>query len=347
LIQVPSSLREFSTNDGLAADESSDRPSAARSRRRPKIRGALPLFLAGRDRLRLEAPDPAVRALAAELWSAADDGAAAPGDLRLRVDVVEATTEGDPEEALRWEVSELETRLDAPGLSTSVRPREGRASAAVSRPLLRSRPGLVARLALEAPVTAMKMRSMQLLHAGAVVGPAGAAVIRGAAGAGKSTLVAACHLAGLGFLGDESLLVDRASPDRLEATLRDLVVTPESARLLGLDAASVPAFSGGERKRRVLLPERRVPGDRLATRVATLLLGPREPGPARLEPLAGPRFLEAFAAAEIPQERVYGGAPEETARAWNGRGTFLLEGAADLPGAVARVRDLVHGITRR
>lgn len=316
-------------------------------RRRPKIRVAVPLLLAGRDRLRLEAPDPAVRALAAELWTGADDGEDAPGGLRLRVEVVEAATEGDPEEALRWEVSDLETRLAAPGLTTSVRPREGRASASVARSLLESRPGLVARLALEAPVTAMKMPAMQLLHAGAVVGPAGAAVIRGAAGAGESTLVAACHLAGLGFLGDESLLVDRIRPDRLEATLRDLVVTTESSRLLGLDGASVPALSGGERKRRLPLPAPRCPADRLARRVATLLLGPREPGPARLEPLSGARFLEAFTRAEIPQERMYGAEPAATARAWDGRGTWLLLGASDLAGAVERVRDVVHGITQR
>jgi hypothetical protein len=205
----------------------------------------------------------------------------------------------------------------------------------------------VTRLVLEAPVTAMKMVRMQLLHAGAVVGPAGAAVLRGAAGAGKSTLVAACRAAGLGFLGDESLLVDRASPGRLEATLRDLVVTPESSRLLGLDEASVPVLSGGERKRRIPLPEPRIPADRLATRVATVVLGPRKPGPARLAALSGARFLEAFSAGEIPQERMYGGEPGEIARAWDGDGTWLLLGAADLSGAVDRIRDLVHGITRR
>ena len=172
-------------------------------------------FLAGRDRLVLGAADSVVRDLAARLWAPAGEDATSERVLRLEVGVEEGSPAGDPEEALTWTVTDEETRLVAPGLSLVVRPREGRASAAVARGLATSNPDLVTRLVLEAPVTAMKMVQMQLLHAGAVVGPAGAAVLRGAAGAGKSTLVAACRSAGLGFLGDESLLVDRALPDRL------------------------------------------------------------------------------------------------------------------------------------
>ena len=305
------------------------------------------VYLAGADRVLLEVPDEALLGLASSLWVEAGLLDRSASGFALAIGPTSEAVASDPEEALSWRVSAEETRLEAPGITMTVRPREGRASASVARSLIVSRPDLVTRLALEAPVTAMKMVRMQLLHAGAIVGPAGAAVIRGAAGAGKSTLVAACRAAGLGFLGDESLLVDRASPDRLEATLRDLVVTPESSRLLGLDDSSVPAFSGGERKRRLPLPEPRVPSDRLALRVATVLLGPREPGPARLVPCCGAPFLEAFAAGGIPQERMYDGEPEAIAREWDGRGTWLLLGAADLAGAVDRIRDLVHGITRR
>lgn len=304
-------------------------------------------YLAGNDEVLLDAPDESLRELASSLWVETDRDSRSATGLSLSIAVTFADVSTDPEEALSWTVSSEETRLEAPGVRMTVRPRQRRASATVARSLVTTRPDTVTRLLLEAPVTAMKMVRMQLLHAGAVVGPAGAAVLRGAAGAGKSTLVAACRSAGLGFLGDESLLVDRASPDRLEATLRDLVVTPETSRLLGLDEASIPAYSGGERKRRLPLPEPRIPSDRVAARVATVLLGPREPGPARLEPLSGAPFLEAFAAGEIPQERLYGGEPEAIARAWDGDGTWLLLGAADLAGAVDRIRDLVHGITRR
>ncbi len=307
----------------------------------------MPVFRAGRDLVRLEVSGPIVLEMAAALWAEAPGGGAHADELRLGIEVTDGTVEGDPEEELRWEVSDDETRLRAPGIEMTVRPRERRASATVARSLLALRPALVTRLLLEAPVTAMKMVGMQLLHAGAVVGPAGAAVVRGAAGAGKSTLVAACRAAGMGFLGDESLLVDRDDTDRLEATLRDLVLTPESARLLGLTAASVPTFSGGERKRRVPLAEPLALADRLARRAATVLLGPREPGPARLVPISGAEFLVTFAAGAIPQERMYGGDPGAVARAWDGRGTYLLTGALDLPGAVDRIRDLVHGFGAR
>ncbi len=307
----------------------------------------MPFFRAGRDLARLEVSEPVVQGLAAALWAEVPGADARADELCLRIEVSDAAVEGDPEEALLWDVSDDETRLAAPGIEMTVRPWQRRASATVACTLVEHRPALVTRLLLEAPVTAMKMVTMQLLHAGAVVGPAGAAVVRGAAGAGKSTLVAACRAAGLGFLGDESLLVDRDDADRLEATLRDLVLTPESARLLGLEAASVPAFSGGERKRRVPLPEPLVPADRLSRRVATVLLGPRAPGPARLVPISGARFLEAFAEGEIPQERMYAGDSAAIARAWAGRETYLLTGAVDLGGAVDQIRDLVHGFGAR
>jgi hypothetical protein len=296
----------------------------------------VPTFLAGDDRVRVATSDRTLLTLAAALWVDLDEASPGPDGFQLDIEGVETLVREDPEEALRWRVDADETLLAAPGIHLRVRPPERRAEGTFSRNLLRERPDLVTRLLLE-------MVRQQVLHAGAVVGPAGAAVLRGAGGAGKSTLVAACHAAGLGLLGDESLLVHRGDPDRLEATLRDLILTPDSARLLDREAISKPVLSGGEAKRRVLLPWPASPADRLARRVATVLLGPREPGPARLLPISGPRFLAAFAAGEIPQERMYAGSPETIAAAWNGRATYLLVGAVDLGGAVDQIRDLVHG----
>ena len=167
----------------------------------------MPVFRAGRDFVRLEVFEPVVLGLASTLWAAVPGGGALADELCLRIEVADGTVEGDPEEELRWDVSDDETRLLAPGIEMTVRPRERCASATVARSLVGLRPALVARLLLEAPVTAMKMVGMQVLHAGAVVGPAGAAVLRGRAGAGKSTLVAACRAPRRpGVLGDESLL---------------------------------------------------------------------------------------------------------------------------------------------
>jgi hypothetical protein len=197
----------------------------------------------------------------------------------------------------------------------------------------------LARTLLEAPAAVLLgRRGWQVLHAGAVVGPRGAAVLRGPSGAGKSTLVAAAHRAGLGVLGDESLFVSRRDPDALAASVRDLALREDSARLLGIFGSTEPAYTGREVKRRVALFDGSGPGDRRARRAATVLLGPREPGPARLAPLAGAAFFDAFRAGGIPQEQP--GNPDEVARAWQSGG-WLLSGAADLDGAVQLVKRFV------
>jgi hypothetical protein len=197
----------------------------------------------------------------------------------------------------------------------------------------------LARTLLEAPAAVLLgRRGWQVLHAGAVVGPRGAVVVRGPSGAGKSTLVAAAQRAGLGVLGDESVFVSRLDPDDLAASVRDLGLREDSARLLGIFGSTEPAFTGREAKRRVDLFDGSAPRDRRARRAATVLLGPREPGPARLAPLSGAAFLDAFRAGAIPQEQP--GDPDTVARAWAADG-WLLSGASDLDGAVRSLKGLV------
>jgi hypothetical protein len=294
------------------------------------------------DRLFLETGDARVAALAKRLWPEAPPGDSRPHRYGVFVRVVEGGRGEIPREPLAWTVTEDRLRLDAPGLTLEALPREGAARGSVSSSLLDAAPDLFVRTLLESPVTAMKMVSRQLLHAGALAGPKGVVVIRGGPGAGKSTLVGAGWKAGLGVLGDESLLVRRDDPDRLEATLRDLTLTEDAARLLGLEGRTLPTVSGGEAKRRVPLLDGAAPEDRVGRRVATLLLGPRAPGPARLVPLSGEAFVAAFSAGGIPQEARYGGTPEATARAWAGRATFRLDGAVDLEGALRLVTTLTN-----
>lgn len=197
----------------------------------------------------------------------------------------------------------------------------------------------LARTLLEAPAAVLLgRRGWQVLHAGAVVGPRGAVVVRGPSGAGKSTLVAAAHRAGLGVLGDESLFVSRDDPDSLSASVRDLSLREDSARLLGIFDATEPAFTGREKKRRIDLFGGSAPPNRRASRAATVLLGPRKPGPARLAPLKGVAFLDAFRSGAIPQERP--GDPDAIANAWAAEG-WLLSGASDLDGAVRLLEDFV------
>lgn len=254
------------------------------------------------------------------------------------------------EENLRWVHEAHQFRCEVPGAlavtidfaSTSVAARLAPSlSLLLSKNSSSSLLSFLARTLLEAPTAVLLgRRGWQVLHAGAVVGPRGAAVLRGPSGAGKSTLVAASRLAGLGVLGDESLFVSRTDPDVLAASVRDLALREDSARLLGILHATGPAFSGREAKRRVDLFNGSAPHDRTAGRAAVVLLGRRDPGPARLTPLSGAAFLEAFRAGEIPQER-FPGEPDAVARAWATRGGWLLEGACDLRGAVELLKRLV------
>lgn len=227
---------------------------------------------------------------------------------------------------------DLHVRIDLP---------RARMTARVPGTWVERDPALVARLVLETPAAILlARRAYSVLHAGAVVGPAGAVVIRGAAGAGKSTLIAAAYRAGLGVLGDDTVLAARSDPDDLLAAVRDLTLLPDATALLGLERAATPAGTGREPKHRVDLFHASTPALRRARRVAAVLLGAWQRGPARLDPLDPEEFLRGFAAGAIPQER-WSGTPREIAEAWARRGAYRLTGAADLAGAVRLLAGLV------
>lgn len=301
-------------------------------------------FEAGGEAFRLESNDARLFDLAARLWEPRP-AARGPGrdDAILVRLLVRPGDAGDalPERLLAWELGPSEYRENVPGLlEARVDLAEASVTGEVNDGLLQRDPAFVARALLESPVAILLgRRAFTPIHAGAVVGRRGAVVVRGGAGAGKSTLVAAAFRDGLGVLGDESVLVSRADPDDLASAVRDLTLLPDAERLLGLEGRTVEAFAGGEAKRRVDLFRDSTPERRRARRTATLLLGPRAPGPARLVPLAGAEFLEAFREGEVSQERL-GGDPDAVARAWAGRRSFRLDGAADLAGAVAILREL-------
>jgi len=328
------------------------------------------------DLVRLTSDEPLVFELADRLWEPASTDA--PDAIRMEIlhseeekDFLEgasvpgatapAAPRGDAtafnfEETQRWTHEATEFRCEVPDtLSLTIDFAEARVAARLapsllssSLPLLPSKKSsspnssllsFLARTLLEAPAAVLlSRRGWQVLHAGAVVGARGAAVVRGPSGAGKSTLVAAAHHAGMGVLGDESLFVSRQDPDALAASVRDLALREDSARLLGILGATEPAYTGREVKRRVDLFNGSAPRDRRARRAAAVLLGPREPGPARLARISGAAFLDAFRAGTIPQERP--GDPDAVARAWAADG-WLLSGASDLDAAVRLLKGLV------
>jgi hypothetical protein len=117
-------------------------------------------------------------------------------------------------------------------------------------------------------------------------------------------------------------------------------VLPDASRFLGLDDALTAPAGGPEDKRRLDLFSSSTPAARRARRVATVLLGSRNGGPARLEPLTPETCLREFRRGEIAQEQ-WSGTPEHIAEHWSRSGAYRLSGAADLGAAVALLTDLV------
>ncbi|HYN43752.1 MAG TPA: hypothetical protein VE129_18385 [Thermoanaerobaculia bacterium] len=294
------------------------------------------------DAIRLESNDERVFRLAEKLWDRSRTESPERRAINLRVTVRPGPAPGPlPERDLAWEQGEKRYVASVSNvLVARIDPGRSRMDAEVTDGLLDAVPSFAARTLLEAPTAVLLChRGFAALHAGAVVGPRGAVVLRGAAGAGKSTLVAAAWRAGFGVLADESLLVSRADSGQLAASVRDLTVLPDSERLLGLEGVTEDAFAGGEAKRRIDLTRDSTPEMRVARRAATLLLGVRSPGPARLVALGREEFLEAFREGEIPQENL-GGDSGAVAEAWAGRESWRLDGAIDLEGAVSILRRL-------
>ena len=269
-----------------------------------------------------------------------------PAPLAFAIEVTPADGDAPAPQSLeeRWKVEgdDAELSLGDDHLHARIECARGQFAGRVSAVLVSDQPSLVARLLLETPAAALlARRSYGVVHAGAVAGPAGAVVIRGAPGAGKSTLVAAAHQAGLRVLGDESVLVARSDPDEILAAVRDVTLLPDATRLLGLEGAVTPIRRGAECKDRLDLFPSSTPAVRHARRVATLLLGSRTDHPVRLEPLDPDTFLREFRDGAIHQER-WSGTPHHIEGQWSRSGAYRLVGTEDVSGAVNLLAQLVE-----
>ncbi len=323
-------------------------PTLFQSTRRPRPGTS---YVVPRDAIHLRTNDATILGLADRLWDRAPQEARPtrplPAPLEFVVEVTPAVR-GAPPQRLeeRWNVGtdEAELSLGDDGLHAHIDCARGRLVGRVSAGLMRDQPSLVARLLLETPAAAMlARRGYCVLHAGVVTGPRGGVVIRGCASAGKSTLVAAAYRSGLGVLGDESVLAARSDPDELLAAVRDITLLPDARHLLGLDDTTTTPVGGAEGKRRLDMFSSCAPAARRARRVATVILGARDDGPARLEPLSPETGLEEFRRGGIAQEE-WSGTPEHIAEHWSRDDAYRLSGAADLAGAVTLLAGLV---TRR
>ena len=320
-------------------------PTLFRSNSAPRREAS---YVLPRDAIHLGTNDLRLLALADRLWDRAPAGPVPDGGVRepmaFTIEVLPAMDGPRPAELLeeRWDIGADAVELSlGDHLHATIDSGRGCLAAHVSAVLVEEQPSLVARLLLETPAAVLlARRGYGVLHAGAVAGPAGAVVIRGGAGAGKSTMVAAALQSGLQVLGDETVLVSRSDPDDLISAVRDVTLLPDATRLLGLEDAVTTVRTGGEEKDRLDLFPSSTPAVRRARRVATVLLGSRHDGPARLDPLTPEAFLREFLDGEIPQER-WSGTPEHIAAHWSRAGAYRLSGAADLAGAVQLLTHLV------
>ncbi|MGC3996895.1 MAG: hypothetical protein QM767_04915 [Anaeromyxobacter sp.] len=131
-------------------------------------------------------------------------------------------------------------------------------------------------LVFTALLRALSTRGLHHLHAAGLVLPTGRTVlVTGTAGSGKTTLALALLEAGLGFLGDDVVLVaERAGAPALLAFPRTFHVGPATAAASSARAALVGALYGATDKRE-LDAARAFPGQaRTAAAAAALVLLP-------------------------------------------------------------------------
>ena len=299
-------------------------------------------FFPPRDSISIDTNDDRLFTLADRLWERNADAPRTTAPIAVRIAVRRGPSlPASAEREIVWTHAKEEFSVSLRNvMSVRIRMTDATIEGEVSDDLVAKMPALAARSLLEAPAAVLlSRRAFTVLHAAAVVGRRGAVVIRGASGAGKSTLAAAAWRAGFGVLADESLLVARDDHDDLAACVRDLTVLPNATRLLSIDDAE-HAFAGGEEKRRIDLYRDSSPACRRARRVATLLLGQRTPGPARISALSAAEFSHAFRRGNIPQEQI-GGHRDRVSASWAKANAFRLDGTIDLRGAVGILRSIL------
>jgi hypothetical protein len=142
--------------------------------------------------------------------------------------------------------------------------------------------------------------STQVLHAGAVAYEGAAALVVGASGAGKSTTVLACAMAGAGFLGDDLVLVEsghNAGPvvHCLFATLK---LNADSARALGVE--TWPSLGVTPKNKAVVAVEHRLRIVRSARIVALIALAPPVVGRPHPAPMRMTEILTSIASTALP-----------------------------------------------
>ncbi len=142
-------------------------------------------------------------------------------------------------------------------------------------------------------------RGMQLTHAAAVAGPAGAALLVGGAGAGKSTTSLTCLRAGMQFFGDDYCLVDGGAPPVVHRVYTTAKLQPDALERLPEFRPTVRNADRLDREKAIL--DLAGSYDRLLATSAPLraIVVPRLTGRVRLEPTTPGTVLRAMAPSTV------------------------------------------------
>jgi hypothetical protein len=143
----------------------------------------------------------------------------------------------------------------------------------------------------------------QVLHAGAVAYDGAAALIVGGSGAGKSTTVLACAMAGADFLGDDLVLVDWGDDNgTVKLTVHCLFATAklneDSASALG--AITWPMLGTTPKDKAVVAVRPRLKVARSAPIVALIVLAPPITGVPRPQPLTSAEVMASLTLTAAP-----------------------------------------------
>jgi hypothetical protein len=143
------------------------------------------------------------------------------------------------------------------------------------------------------------IRGMQLTHAAAVAGPAGAVLLVGGAGAGKSTTSLACLLAGMQFLGDDYCLVAPGEPPVVHGVYATAKLRPDALERLP-ELCRVVRNTDRLHREKAILDLGGAYAERLGTSAPLrAIVVPRLTGRLRIEPATPGTVVRAMAPSTV------------------------------------------------
>ena len=186
-----------------------------------------------------------------------------------------------------------------------------------------------------------------LVHAGAVGEPGGGVLVAGRSGSGKSTLTLSCVEAGLGYLGDDYVLIEMAgSTPMAHAVHATAKLSPEGVGRLPAFAGAILAQDVMDGGKAVLDLHRHRPAALLPSVPLRAVVLPRVQVGARtrLRAVSGAEAVRAVAPSTVLQHFGYGVAGMATvAELVRALPVYALELGQDMASAVDAVARLARG----